>query len=274
MSQGFHTGLSNMAATTYLVGMSLVPTRFAALLMAAFILIAPPAMARDCVVLLHGLARGAGSLWAMDEVLERAGYAVVRPGYASPSAQVDALADQVLPPTFLACRSEAGKQGQIHAITHSMGGILLRSYVARHGAPQGMGRVVMMGPPNQGSEIVDRFGDWAVFDWINGPAGGELGRDGVPITLPPPQFELGVIAGSDSLNPLFSHVLPGEDDGKVSADSTRIAGMSDHMVLPVTHTFMMNNPMVLAQTLEFIENGAFDRAMTWTEAVGRLPEKG
>lgn len=259
-----------MAATTYLVGMSLVPTRFAALLMAALVLIAPPAMARDCVVLLHGLARGAGSLWAMDEVLERAGYAVVRPGYASTSDHVDVLADQVLPPAFDTCRAEIGKQGQIHAITHSMGGILLRSYVARHGGPQGLGRVVMMGPPNQGSEIVDRFGDWAVFDWINGPAGGELGRDGVPKTLPSPRFELGVVAGSDSLNPLFSHVLPGEDDGKVSVEATKVAGMADHITLPVTHTFMMNDPRVIAHAIRFLEMGAFGDALTWGDGVALL----
>lgn len=215
------------------------------------------------MVLLHGLARTETSFALMEAALEGEGYRVVRPGYPSTEAPIEELVRITVPDAIASCGTP-----RVDFVTHSMGGILVRQWVADNGADQ-IGRVVMLGPPNQGSEVIDELGDIAGFDWINGPAGHQMGtgENSLPRSLPPVTFETGIIAGSQSLNPYFSSLLPGQDDGKVSVQATRVAGMTDHLVLPVTHTFMMNNPRVIAQTMAFLQKGAFDTSMTWIDGV-------
>ena len=119
----------------------------------------------------------------------------------------------------------------------------------------------MLAPPNQGSEVVDGYRNIPGFRFLNGPAGMQLGTDdqSIPRQLPAVEFELGVIAGSKTFNPILSLQLPNPDGGKVSAQSARVEGMSDYLLLPVTHTFLMRSRQVIAQTIHFIEHGGFLR---------------
>ncbi len=214
------------------------------------------AAAQDGVILLHGLCRSDASMAAMAKALAAAGYAVVNVDYPSRSATIADLAQAAIP-AALRDPSLAGAR-QIHFVTHSLGGILVRCYLADHQVAN-LGRVVMLGPPNQGSEVVDQLSSFGLFSQVNGPAGGELGtgKDSVPNRLGPVNFELGVIAGDRSINLINSGMIEGADDGKVSVERTKVAGMKGHVVVHATHPYLMKNRTVIGLTIAFLRDGQF-----------------
>jgi len=225
--------------------------------MTIFSVSATTALEQDYVILLHGLCRSSRSMEPMSKALLKAGYSVTNLDYPSRSATVEELSEAVVGKALADCRHSGTTR--IHFVTHSLGGILVRSYFARHYACD-LGRVVMLGPPNQGSELVDRLGSWPIFSLINGSAGRELGTsaNSLPNSLGIPKYCVGIIAGNRSINWINSLLIPGPDDGKVSVERTKLSSMADHIVVPTTHPFTMRNREVIRQTIGFLRNGRFD----------------
>lgn len=212
---------------------------------------------RPLVVLLHGLARSDSSMDDMAQALDEAGYRVCNVDYPSRKHPIEQLASRFVAPAIARCVTDANEP--VNFVTHSLGGIVVRE-LARAKLINTFGRVVMLGPPNQGSEVVDALGDWRLFGAINGPAGAELSTslDSVPRQLGPATFELGVIAGNRSINWINSFAfISGSDDGKVSISSAKLEGMRDFIVLPVSHPFLMTDPDVIKQTIRFLRVGCF-----------------
>jgi pimeloyl-ACP methyl ester carboxylesterase len=214
-----------------------------------------PPDAAETVVLVHGLGRTPASMLLLQERLADAGYRVVNFGYPSRTEPLEALTDSLRSAVDHCC---PGPEGDVHFVTHSMGGVLVRILLAEQAEPF-EGRVVMLSPPNQGSEIVDAFSDSPLLRSVLGPAGLRLGTDstGVASELPPVNFSLGIITGDRSLNPIGSWLIPGPDDGKVGVDNARVEGADAFLVVPATHTFIMNRSDVAEQVVHFLRHGTF-----------------
>ena len=195
----------------------------------------------------------------LEKSLAGQGYNVINIDYPSTKQPIEQLAEESLGPVIAHCCQTP--RGKIHFVTHSAGGIIVRYYLKHHDLPK-LGRVVMLSPPNQGVELVDRFKDNFLFRALNGPAGLQMGTEphSIPLKLGPVDFELGVITGRRSLNPIASLLIPGPDDGVIAVERTKVADMSDFLVVPATHTFIMIRRGVIEQVLHFLEHGAFKTA--------------
>ena len=238
-------------------------TRGAAAILAAFLVTGCAGMtkvkaeevsATDAVLLLPGLARTPRSMRKLKARLEQEGYQVVTLNYPSTKLPVEALADEYLAPAIE--RLQASGVRRIHFVAHSLGAIVLRYHYAHHTLPA-RGRVVLLGPPSRGSEVVDRLGRFPPFRWVNGPAGLQLGTgpDALPQTLPDLQGEVAVVAGARSINLVLSALIPGRDDGKVSVERTRMPGMGAFAEVPVAHPFLMSAPKVIDMVVSYLATG-------------------
>ena len=210
----------------------------------------------ECVILLHGLNRSSRSFSKMQSKLIEDGYHVVNVNYPSRKHTIEILANSYIPTAIEKCQAIDAQS--IHFVTHSMGGILARYFLANNTVDQ-LGHVVMLSPPNQGSEVVDKLKDIPGFVEINGPAGQQLGTsiESLPNMLGPVEFPVGIITGNKSINLILSLLIPGDDDGKVSIKRAKIEGMTDFLVVSHTHPMIMLSDKVIRQTTYFIRHGRF-----------------
>lgn len=233
----------------------------AAFALTALLLLPAPNAARagedaDYVVILHGIARTSASMEKLARHLSSNGYHTVNIDYASTEHDFAELTAQI----HLLVGGNVPLGAKTHFVGYSMGTQLTRMYIAEH-RPKNLGRVVMIAPPNRGSEVADFLKDNPLYRELWGPAGQQLTTEengGIAAELPKPDYELGVIAGDRSIDPISSAVIPGKDDGKVAIERTKLDGMDDHIVVHASHTFIMQDDEAIRQTLHFLQNGVFD----------------
>ncbi len=216
----------------------------------------PADSSRDTVVLVHGMGRTKRSMNALAKHLSQQGFRGINFGYPSTRQSVETSTEQLRE----ALQRDAGcRSGKVHFVTHSLGGIVVRALL-KDQRPDNLGRVVMLSPPNQGSEVADRLRNNVFYQWATGRAGQQLGTEphSVPNRLGEVNFPVGVITGSRSWNPLFSMWIEGPSDGKVGVARARVAGMLDFLVVPRTHTYIMRSRGVMEQVARFLREGRFE----------------
>lgn len=213
---------------------------------------------QECVIVLHGLGRTAWSMSRIEAALSDENYLVWNEGYPSTSDNIETLSNTTIKEGLKFC--SVNNTSATHFVTHSLGGILVRQYL-QHNTIENIGRIVMLSPPNQGSEVADLLNDYSLYQLVLGPAAGQLGTgEGSLIRqLKPVKGEIGIITGDNSSDPWFSPVIPGEDDGKVSVESAKLEEMSDFITVHNGHTFIMRDDSVINQILYFLKHGSFNK---------------
>ena len=211
------------------------------------------------MVLLHGLWRTELSMKWLQWELDDAGFSTANPTYPSLRYPIEELAVRAVEQGLYECGLHQPQR--IHFVTHSLGGILIRQYTAHHDIP-GLHRVVMLGPPNQGSQMADYVYSLDLLQPFAPDALEQLGtgENSVPLRLGPVSFELGVIAGTENSGGVVPGAPEETSDGTVAVAETLAPGMRDFLELPVGHTFMMWSPAVRDQVVYFLRRGKFDRA--------------
>lgn len=211
------------------------------------------------VFLLHGILMSKRSMGYLEERLKAAGFHVVNRSYPSTRLSIQENAD------FLRRRIQRHTAGagnvEVNLVTHSMGGLVARQYLT-HTPPPRFGALVQIAPPNQGSEKATRFKDFFFYRWVYKRTGQQLvtGLAGLQSELGYPDVRLGVIAGGTGDADGFSPAIPGDDDGTISVENTKLRTMDDHIVLRYSHAFIMKKRETADQVIAFLNRGRFRRA--------------
>ncbi|NBT13541.1 MAG: hypothetical protein EBS56_08175 [Planctomycetia bacterium] len=216
-----------------------------------------PAVTGDAVIVLHGLGENRASMRPLVAHLrDRLDAAVMTVGYASPRAGIDDHGAAL-------GRVVAGlpRTGRISFVGHSLGNIVVRRWMSL-APPDDLARVhrmVMLGAPNQGSDLARM----AARVWLLTALSHGAARDlvlhwpEISKSLAVPACEFGIVAGGKGDGRGYSTLLEGDDDAVVRVAETRLDGARDFLLLPVNHAAMMKNPAVQQATSSFLETGRF-----------------
>lgn len=211
-----------------------------------------PPMGGEAVVLLHGIFRSSKAMQRLHDRLVKDGYLVVPFDY--PSTRIDIAASAMMLGQVV--KSLEGVE-KISFVTHSMGGLVVRSWLNQGGDPRAR-CLVMMGTPNKGAEVADVLRDWHLYRFILGPAGQQLvaDRSGAISRLPVPEIPFAVIAGGKGTTDGYNPLIPGDDDGLVAVSSALLEGAEDSIEVPVLHSFLPFNAEVIDHVARYLKTGA------------------
>ena len=211
-----------------------------------------PPMAGKACILVHGIIRSSKSLSSFRTSLEEQGYTVIGFDYPSTRGSITQSAEYLRK----VIDSLEGID-QIDFVVHSMGGLIVRALLTLEPDCR-LHRMVMIAVPNLGAELADRFRNYRLFRLLYGPAGQQLATDpnGLIPQLPTPPFEFAVVAGTRGKETGYNPLLPGEDDGTVTVDSTRLPGATDFLCARGLHSFLLDSCEVVAATVRFLQTGA------------------
>ena len=208
----------------------------------------------DCIILIHGMGRSALSMLPIKYALSEENHTVINTQYSVWGKTISGLSIEVIPQAINDCPEDQ----PISFVTHSLGGIIVRHYLSEHHLPR-LNSIVMIAPPNHGSEIVDFLKHSFLYPYIKDEVIAELSTDNtLPYIKDNQAVSIGIIAGGKSMNWISSKIIPGIDDGKVSIESTLLDTMDDHIILDNTHTFITMSPTALDQISVFLKNGKFN----------------
>lgn len=215
----------------------------------------------ELVVIIHGLMRTKWSMKKLEKFFKHKGYDTLNINYFSLTNPISKIALEVLPKS-LNKKLKKKQYSKIHFVTHSLGGIITRYYFTHYkNIPETMktGKIVMIAPPNKGAELAEKWRDRLWFKYTQGPAGQHIGTGAHSVIhqLNPLTIDVGIIAGNKPVNHLTALLLPSENDGTVTVESTKLSEMKDHITLPYNHTFICNKKVVWEQAHHFLENGSF-----------------
>lgn len=230
---------------------------------------------REVVFLLHGIGKGPYDMALVERALRRRGYEVVNWQYPSRKKSLENIAD------LLHERMQKYDGRRVSFVTHSMGGIVVRTYLNKY-KPANPGRLVMIAPPNQGAFLADLFGNWLAYRLILGPAGQQLrqGEQGACASAGSPCCEFGIIAGGTGRARGMNPLVPGDNDGTISVECTKLDGAKDFLVLPYAHVHIQFMPRTVRNVISFLESGKFDttimpgetkRPSRWSRRRGAAP---
>ena len=210
------------------------------------------------VVLLHGLGRSESAMLPLEVALTKAGFDVHSIGYPSTDQPPDVLLDTVAKEVLMCCEES---DATTHFVGHSLGGLLIRAYLSER-QPLNLGRVVLLGTPNKGSELADLNPEELLPNALREMAGPtaislNTGPEGFPASLPPPAYPVGVIAGTKDSR-TTNRWLPLPNDGMVSVESAQLDGMADFIQFDVSHWELRGRPEIAAQVVGFLVHGQFD----------------